>query len=67
MLVAQNTIVSLLEETMEQLSMDGEDMNWENELEELSRQIQEPVNINIATKSQLEQFPFLTDLSLIHI
>lgn len=67
MLVAQNTIVSLLEETMEQLSMDGEDMNWENELEELSRQIQEPVNINIATKSQLEQFPFLTDIQIENI
>lgn len=67
MLVAQNTIVSLLEETMEQLSMDGEDVNWEDELEELSWQIQEPVNINVATKHQLEQFPFLTDIQIENI
>ena len=36
MLVAQNTTVSLWEENLEQLSMDGEERNWEDELEELS-------------------------------
>ena len=52
MLVAQNTTVSLWEENLEQLSMDGEERNWEDELEELSRRLQEPININVATKRQ---------------
>ena len=32
MLVAQNTTVSLWEENLEQLFMDGEERNWEDEL-----------------------------------
>lgn len=71
-LEAQNTPVSrreqpllLFEENLEQLSMESEeDTNWEDELEELSRHLQEPVNINTATKRQLEQFPFLTDIQI---
>lgn len=63
-LEAQNTIVSLLEENLEQLSMNGEEHNWEDELEELSRRLHEPVNLNTATKQQLEQFPFLSDIQI---
>lgn len=63
-LEAQNTIVSLLEENLEQLSMNEEDHNWEDELEELSRRLHEPVNLNTATKQQLEQFPFLSDIQI---
>ncbi|RGM50040.1 MULTISPECIES: helix-hairpin-helix domain-containing protein [Bacteroides] len=66
-LEAQNTTVSLWEENLEQLFMDGEERNWENELEELSRHLQEPININSATKQQLEQFPFLTDIQIENI
>ena len=55
----------LLEENLEQLSMESEEeYNWEDELEELSRHLQEPVNINTTTKRQLEQFPFLTDIQI---
>lgn len=64
-LEAQNTTVSLLEENLEQLSMNGEDEpDWEDELEELSRRLQEPLNLNTATRRQLEQFPFLTDIQV---
>ena len=71
-LEAQNTSGSqekqpllLLEENLEQLSMEDEgEYGWEDELEELSRCLQEPVNINAATKRQLEQFPFLTDMQI---
>lgn len=64
-LEAQNTTVSLLEENLEQLSMNGEDdPDWEDELEELSRRLQEPLNLNTATRRQLEQFPFLTDIQV---
>lgn len=52
----------LLEENLEQLSMEnGEDYGWEDELEELSCLLKEPVNLNTATRRQLEQFPFLTE------
>ena len=67
MLVAQNTTVSLWEENLEQLFMDGEERNWEDELEELSRRLQEPININVATKRQLEEFPFLTAFQIEHL
>ncbi len=67
MLVAQNATVSLWEENLEQLSMDEEEKNWEDELEELSNRLQEPVNINVATKRQLEEFPFLTELQIENI
>lgn len=63
-LEAQNTIVSLLEENLEQLSMNEEDHNWEDELEELSRHLHEPVNLNTVTRQQLEQFPFLSDIQI---
>lgn len=55
----------LLEENLEQLSIGNEEeYGWEDELEELSRRLQEPVNLNAATKRQLEQFPFLTDIQI---
>ena len=58
-LEAKNASVSLGEENIEHLSMDEEEKNWEDELEELSNRLQEPVNINVTTKRELEQFPFL--------
>ena len=72
MLEAQNTSglqkeqpLLLLEENLEQLSIGNEEeYGWEDELEELSRHLQEPVNLNAATKRQLEQFPFLTDIQI---
>lgn len=67
-LEAQNTTESLLEENMEQLSMEDEtERNWEDELQELSQHLEEPVNINTATKQQLEKFPFLSDLQIENI
>ena len=67
MLVAQNATLSLWEENLEQLSADEEERNWEDELEVLSARLQEPVNINTATKRQLEEFPFLTDIQIENI
>ncbi len=49
-----------LSEQLEEL-MPEEGYGWENELEELSMRMQEPINLNTATKGQLEQLPFLTD------
>lgn len=67
-LEAQNSTVSLWEEDLEQLSMESEEeQNWEDELQELSQRIEEPVNLNVATQSQLKQFPFLSDTQIENI
>ena len=66
---AQNPSESLLDEVLEDLSVnnDVEEPDWENELEELSTRLKEPVNLNTATREQLEQFPFLSDLQIEHL
>ena len=64
---AQNPSVSFLDDVMEDISVNNdeeEELNWENVIEELSERIQQPVNLNSATKEQLEQFPFLTDIQI---
>ena len=70
---AQNQPESLLDDVLEDLSVNNDidnfvnEQNWENELEELSVRLQEPVNLNAATREQLEQFPFLTGLQIEHL
>ena len=51
----------VLEEIAEQLITNDEDnaYQWENLFEELSDLKENPLNINSATKEQLERFPFL--------
>ncbi len=62
-----------MEEVLEDLSVNNDinnsvnSLNWENELEELSNRLQEPVNLNSATREQLEQFPFLSDIQIEHL
>ena len=62
-----------MEEVLEDLSVNNDinnsvnSLNWENELEELSNSLQEPVNLNSATREQLEQFPFLSDIQIEHL
>ena len=36
-------------------------------MEELSNRLQEPVNLNAATREQLRQFPFLSDIQIEHL
>ena len=70
---AQNPSENLIEEVLEDLSVNNNinnsvnSLNWENELEELSNRLQEPVNLNSATREQLEQFPFLSDIQIEHL
>ncbi len=62
---AQNPVIRLWEENLEQVLADSETQSgWEDELEELARLRQEPLNLNAATRGQLEQFPFLTALQV---
>ena len=70
---AQNPSENLMEEVLEDLSVNNDinnsvnSLNWENELEELSNRLQEPVNLNTASREQLEQFPFLSDIQIEHL
>ncbi|MEY8686005.1 helix-hairpin-helix domain-containing protein [Bacteroides sp. AN502(2024)] len=66
---AQNPSESLLEDILEDLSVNNSvnALNWENELEELSNRLQEPINLNTATREQLEQFPFLSNIQIEHL
>lgn len=65
-LKGQNTVANPLEDIMEEVSVNDEenDKNWDNEIEELSERLREPINLNAVTKEQLEQFPFLSDLQI---
>lgn len=47
----------LLEEQLEDLASDNETFNWDEIWEDIS----EPIDLNNATKEQLEKLPFLTD------
>lgn len=59
-----------MEDVLEELSVNNDaenpvhTLNWEEELEELSNRLQEPVNLNTATREQLGQFPFLSDVQI---
>lgn len=54
------------EELLGQLVSDNEEVSWsmDNLSEELASLRLNPLNVNTATKEQLEQFPFLTDLQI---
>ena len=70
---AQNPSQSIIEDIFEDLSVNNSvdnavnEPNWENELEELSVRLHEPVDLNRATRQQLEQFPFLSDIQIEHL
>lgn len=55
---AQNEWQNLLEEISQ--SEDFESTNWEDYEEELEELAQHPINLNTATREDLEQLPFLT-------
>ena len=64
---AQTPSTDFLEGVIEDIAVNNEnekEINWENEIEELSERISQPINLNSATKEQLEQLPFLTDLQV---
>ncbi len=61
---AQNTGLMLWEENLEQLATEAENTDWEDELEELSHRMTDKLNLNTATRQQLEMFPFLSDIQV---
>ena len=60
-LQAQHPDLMLWEENLEQLVAEAESTDWEDELEELSRRMKQKLNLNTATREELEQFPFLSE------
>ena len=63
----ENHSLLQIEELLEELTEDNEERDWEEELEELEQYRQNPINLNTATRSQLEQLPFLSALQVEHI
>lgn len=51
----------LLEDNLEELAGQTDPTAWEDELQELAYLLEQPLDLNTATREQLEQFPFLTD------
>ena len=52
------------EQIIEQLVDNNEEIStshWQNLMEDLAELKEHPININTATKEQLERFPFLSD------
>lgn len=64
---AQNKSSLLLNDNLEQMAMDGLEVDWQSQLEELQYLTENPINLNVATKGQLEQLPFLSDLQIENI
>lgn len=57
-----------VEDILEQLTANGEEeINWANEIEELTERIQEPKNLNGITKEELEYYSFLSDKQIENI
>lgn len=54
----------LMEELLEQAAADEAAYDWEEELETLDELLCHPLDLNHATRAQLEQLPFLNDLQV---
>ena len=65
-LKAQNKFESLLEDDYLEINEETQ-CDWEDEIEELSLRIKEPLNLNSITKESLYQFPFLSDQQIENI
>lgn len=50
----------LLEDNLEELAELTDPATWEDELQDLAYLLDSPLDLNTATREQLEQFPFLT-------
>ena len=61
-LSAQNAVPGLWLENLEELAAEGDGLAWdEDDLEELDFRLQAPLDLNTATRRQLEQLPFLSE------
>ena len=54
----------LVNDNIEELYSDEEDDDWDAVIEDLNERIQNPIDINSASREELEQLPFLTDIQI---
>lgn len=58
----------LMYDALEQLAEEDAMVDdWEDELSELAYLLESPLNLNLATRDELERFPFLTDAQIEHL
>ncbi len=60
-------ILSEIIESRTPVDDDVDEYDWEEESEALSLHLKEPLNLNAATREELQLFPFLTDLQIEHL
>ena len=65
-MMAQNSSGRVMEDILEEISVnnDVENIDWEDEFEELVTYRSDPLNLNAATRDDLEKFPFLSDYQI---
>lgn len=61
---AQNLLPDVVQDYLEELSARDESAQWEDEIEIWTTYLEQPLNLNTATREQLESFSFLTDLQI---
>lgn len=66
---AQTDVTTPWQDTLEQLAIDDEDgtQDWESLMQDITERLQNPFNLNSATRQQLEQLLFLTDIQIENI
>lgn len=60
---SQDLSTTLVEEIIEDYTVDNsvnEDIDWSDQLERLTEQYEQPLNLNSASLEELERFPFIT-------
>ena len=69
MSMGQSTWSEMLMEWMEETAVQTDDtgINWEEIMEELSDLFDTPINLNTATRKELQRFPFLSDTQIENI
>ena len=67
---AQTPLTTSVEDILENIAVnnyDDEDIDWSNLLIDLYQQKENPINLNSATKEELESFPFLSHIQIENI
>ena len=58
---------AVVSESLESRYQDNEGVNWEEHIEEIQDRLESPIELNTATRQELEQLPFLSDIQIEHI
>ncbi len=61
---SQTPSVSIIDDELEDIAVNNyvdEDVDWDSQMDKLKELYEQPVNVNSATREELEKFPFLTN------